>query len=208
MGAWLLRRVALIGPTLLLVSLLIFAMQQLLPGDPALALAGENQDPAVIAHIRQTYHLDRPLPVRYVLWLEGVLHGDLGQSIRIQRPVADLIAEKLPVTAELAALALLVALAIGIPAGIVAAVKHGTVIDHGATMAALCGLSMPNFWLGMLLILLFSVELGILPASGFVSPGESLDAEPDDLDYAGLRARQRPSRRASCDIPAARCCRC
>jgi len=174
MGAWLLRRVALIGPTLLLVSLLIFAMQQLLPGDPALALAGENQDPAVIAHIRQTYHLDRPILVRYVLWLEGVLHGDLGQSIRIQRPVADLIAEKLPVTAELAALALLVALAIGIPAGVVAAVKHGSVIDHGVTVAALCGLSVPNFWLGMLLILLFSVELGILPASGYVSPGESI----------------------------------
>ena len=174
MGAWLLRRVALIGPTLLLVSLLIFAMQQLLPGDPALALAGENQDPAVIAHIRQTYYLDRPIPVRYALWLEGVLRGDLGQSIRIQRPVADLIAEKLPVTAELAALALLVALAIGIPAGVVAAVKQGSAIDHGVTIAALCGLSVPNFWLGMLLILLFSVELGMLPASGYVSPGESI----------------------------------
>jgi len=174
MGAWLLRRVALIGPTLLLVSLLIFAMQQLLPGDPALALAGENQDPAVIAHIRQTYYLDRPIPVRYALWLEGVLRGDLGQSIRIQRPVADLIAEKLPVTAELAGLALLVALAIGVPAGVIAAVKQGSVIDHSVTLAALCGLSVPNFWLGMLLILLFSVELGILPASGYVSPGESI----------------------------------
>ena len=87
---------------------------------------------------------------------------------------ADLIAEKLPVTAELAGLALLVALAIGIPAGVVAAVKQGSVIDHGVTMAALCGLSVPNFWLGMLLILLFSVELGILPASGYVSPGESI----------------------------------
>src|SRR3954464_5014083 len=131
MGAWLLRRGGLIGATPLPGLLVIFAMQQLLPGDPALALAGENQDPAVIAHIRQTYHLDRPIPVRYVLWLEGVLHGDLGQSICIQPPAADLIAEKLPVTAELAALALLVALAIGIPAGVVGAVKHGSVIDHG-----------------------------------------------------------------------------
>lgn len=174
MGAWLLRRVALIVPTLLLVSLLIFAMQQLLPGDPALALAGENQDPAVIAHLRETYHLDQPLPVRYALWLGGVLRGDLGQSIRIQRPVLDLIAEKLPVTAELAALALLVALAIGIPAGVLAAVKQGSVIDHGMTMAGLCGLSLPNFWLGMLLILLFSVELRLLPASGYVSPSESV----------------------------------
>jgi peptide/nickel transport system permease protein len=174
MGAWLLRRVALIVPTLLLVSLLVFALQQLLPGDPALALAGENQDPAVIAHIRQQYHLDRPLPVRYALWLEGVVRGDLGQSIRIQRPVLELIAEKLPVTAELAALALLVALAIGVPAGVLAAVKQGSAIDHGMTMVALCGLSLPNFWLGMLLILLFSVELGILPASGYVSPRESI----------------------------------
>jgi peptide/nickel transport system permease protein len=174
MGAWLLRRVALIAPTLVLVSALVFAMQQLLPGDSALALAGEDQDPTVIAYIRTTYHLDRPLPVRYALWLGGVLRGDLGQSIRIQRPVLDLIAEKLPVTAELAGLALLIALAIGVPAGVLAAVRPGTAIDYGMTMTALCGLSLPNFWLGMLLILLFSVELGVLPASGYVGPGESL----------------------------------
>jgi peptide/nickel transport system permease protein len=174
MGAWLLRRVAPIGPTVLLVSVLIFALQQLLPGDPALILAGEDQDPAVIAYIRTTYNLDRPLPVRYALWLEGVLRGDLGLSIRIQRPVLDLIAEKLPVTAELAGLALLIALAIGIPAGVLAAARPGSAVDHGMTIAALCGLSVPNFWLGMLLILLFSVELGLLPASGYVSPAESL----------------------------------
>src|SRR4051794_3649289 len=174
MGAWLLRRVAPIGPTVLLVSVLIFAMQQLLPGDPALVLAGEDQDPAVIAYIRAAYNLDRPLPVRYALWLEGVVRGDLGQSIRIQRPVLDLIAEKLPVTAELAGLALLIALAIGIPAGVMAAVRPGSAVDHAMTIAALCGLSVPNFWLGMLLILLFSVELGMLPASGYVSPAESL----------------------------------
>src|SRR3954447_14929430 len=174
MGAWLLRRVALIGPTLLLVSVLVFTMQQLLPGDPALALAGEDQDPAVIAYIRAANNLDRPLPVRYALWLEGVLRGDLGQSIRIQRPVLDLIGEKLPVTAELAGLALLIALTIGIPAGVLAATRPGSAVDHSMTVAALCGLSVPNFWLGMLLILLFSVELGLLPASGYVSPAESL----------------------------------
>src|SRR3954466_2952257 len=174
MGAWLLRRVAPIGPTVLLVSVLVFAMQQLLPGDPALVLAGEDQDPAVIAYIRAAYNLDRPLPVRYALWLEGVVSGDFGQSIRIQRPVLGLIAEKLPVTAELAGLALVLALAIGIPAGVLAAVKPGTAVDHGMTIAALCGLSVPNFWLGMLLILLFSVELGMLPVSGYVSPAASL----------------------------------
>ena len=174
MTTFLLRRIALIVPTLFFVSLLIFGLQQLLPGDPATALAGEDRDPAVIAFIRQKYHLDEPLPVLYALWMKGVAQGDLGESIRIRRPVLDLIAEKLPVTGELALIAVLISLCIGIPAGIIAAVKNGTAIDYGTTMAALWGLSIPNFWLGILLILLFSVELELLPASGFVSPGESL----------------------------------
>ena len=174
MTTFLLRRIALIVPTLFFVSLLIFGLQQLLRGDPATALAGEDRDPAVIAFIREKYHLDEPLPVRYALWVKGVAQGDLGESNRIKRPVLDLIAEKLPVTAELALIAVLISLSIGIPAGIIAAAKNGTAIDYGTTMAALWGLSIPNFWLGILLILLFSVELGLLPASGFVSPGESL----------------------------------
>jgi peptide/nickel transport system permease protein len=174
MTTFLLRRIALIVPTLFFVSLLIFGLQQLLPGDPATALAGEDRDPAVIAFIRQKYHLDEPLTVRYALWVKGVAQGDLGESIRIKRPVLDLIAEKLPVTGELALIAVLISLSIGIPAGIIAAVKNGTATDYGTTMAALWGLSIPNFWLGILLILLFSVELELLPASGFVSPGESL----------------------------------
>jgi peptide/nickel transport system permease protein len=174
MTAFLLRRFALILPTLFFVSVLIFGLQQLLPGDPAQAMAGEDQDPAVIAFLRQKYHLDRPLPVRYWYWVEAIAHGDFGESIRIKRPVRNLILEKLPVTAELAGMAMLVALAIGIPAGIIAAVKQDTAIDYGATMAALWGLSIPNFWLGILMILLFSVTLGWLPASGFVTPAESL----------------------------------
>jgi len=174
MTAFLVRRIALIVPTLFFVSLLIFGLQRLLPGDPALAMAGEERDPAVIAFLRQKYHLDAPLPERYWLWVKGIAHGDLGESIRIKRPVKDLILEKLPVTGELAGLAMLVALAIGVPAGIIAAVKHDTAVDYGATMAALWGLSIPNFWLGILLILLFSVTLGWLPASGFVTPAESL----------------------------------
>jgi peptide/nickel transport system permease protein len=172
--AFLIRRIALIFPTLFFVSVLIFGLQQLLPGDPAMAMAGEDQDPAVISYLRQKYHLDEPLPVRYALWVEGVARGDLGESIRIKRPVKDLIFEKLPVTGELAGLAMLVAIAIGVPAGILAAVKHDTAIDYGATMVALWGISMPNFWLGIILILLFSVTLGWLPASGFVPPDESL----------------------------------
>jgi peptide/nickel transport system permease protein len=128
----------------------------------------------VIAYLRQKYHLDDPLPVRYALWIEGVVHGDLGESIWIKRPVRELVVEKLPVTGELAFLALVIALTIGVPAGIIAAVRNNTAVDYGATMAALWGLSIPNFWLGILLILLFSVELDWLPASGFVSPAESL----------------------------------
>jgi peptide/nickel transport system permease protein len=174
MTTFLLRRIALILPTLFFVSLLIFGMQQLLPGDPALALAGEEQDPSVITFLRQKYHLDESLSVRYWLWVNGIVHGDLGESIRIKRPVKELVLEKLPVTGELAGLAMLVALVIGVPAGILAAVKNNTAIDYGATMAALWGLSIPNFWLGILLILLFSVTLGWLPASGFVTPAESL----------------------------------
>jgi peptide/nickel transport system permease protein len=174
MTAFLVRRVALIVPTLFFVSLLIFGLQRLLPGDPALAMAGEERDPAVVAFLREKYHLDAPLPERYWLWVKGIAEGDFGESIRIKRPVRDLILEKLPVTGELAGLAMLVALVIGIPAGIIAAVKHDTAIDYGATMAALWGLSIPNFWLGILMILLFSVTLGWLPASGFVTPAESL----------------------------------
>ena len=174
MTAFLIRRVALIIPTLFFVSVLIFGLQQLLPGDPALVMAGENADPATIAFLKQKYHLDDPLPVRYALWIEGVAQGDLGESIRIKQPVKDLIFEKLPVTGELAGLAMLVALVIGVPAGILAAMKHDTAVDYGATMVALWGISTPNFWLGILLILLFSVTLGWLPASGFVPPTENL----------------------------------
>ena len=174
MATFLLRRLALIVPTLFFVSVIVFGLQQLLPGDAALAMAGEERDPAVIAFLRQKYHLEDPLPVRYGLWVMGVLSGDLGESIRIKRPERDLVLEKLPVTAELAAFALVIALSIGLPMGILAAVKNNSAVDYAAIMTALWGRSIPNFWLGILLILLFSVQLGLLPASSFVSPSESL----------------------------------
>jgi peptide/nickel transport system permease protein len=172
----LLKRLAAILPTIFFVTIIIFALQQLLPGDAAVILAGENQDPTVIAYLRQKMHLDEPLPVRYAYWIAGVAHGDLGESLRIQEPVLGLIQQKLPVTLELASLAMLIALLIGIPAGIVSAVGKDTAWDYAANVIALWGLSTPNFWLGILMILLFSVQLGWLPASGYVSPLEDLKA--------------------------------
>lgn len=174
MFAYFIRRLVTLVPTLVFVSILIFGLQQLLPGDPAQMLAGEDQSPEVIAHYREKLHLDEPFVVRYGYWLAGVLQGDLGESARTQLPVLDLILQKLPVTIELALLAMLIAVVISIPAGIVSAVRQGTAWDHGATFFALWGISMPNFWLGILMILLFSVELGWLPASGYVSLFEDL----------------------------------
>ena len=173
---YLLHRLATIVPTLFFVSVLIFGLQQLLPGDPAMILAGEDRDPTVIAHLHQKLHLDEPLPIRYLYWAGGVLKGDLGESVRIQKPVLDLIIEKLPVTLELALLAIVIALTIGITAGIVSAVAKDSAWDYAANVFALWGLSTPNFWLGIMLILLFSVTLGWLPASGYVSPFEDLKA--------------------------------
>ncbi|MFQ3453385.1 ABC transporter permease [Bradyrhizobium sp. UFLA01-814] len=167
------KRLVQLVPTLFFVSLLIFSLQHLLPGDPALVMAGEERDPAVIEQIRQQYHLDQPIPVQYAYWVKGVLMGDLGESLRNKMPVSSLIAQKLPVTMQIAGMAIVVAFLIGIPAGIISAVKIGTAWDYGANLFALWGISTPNFWLGIMLIFLFSVELGWLPASGYVPLGEN-----------------------------------
>lgn len=160
-------------PTILLVSILVFALQQLMPGDPAVVLAGEERgDPAVLAQIRNELWLDRSLPVQYVHWIGNVLRGDLGFSWRIRQPVASLVLTKLPVTLQLSAMAFLIALCIGVPAGILSAVKRNTGWDYVANLIGLAGLSTPNFWLGIMLILLVSVKLGWLPPSGYVPLAE------------------------------------
>jgi peptide/nickel transport system permease protein len=168
------QRVAVLLPTLFFVSILIFSLQQLLPGDAALALAGEEHDPAAVAALRAKYHLDQPVIVQYGLWIGRVVRGDLGVSVRSRIPVTELLASKLPVTLELAVCSMLIALLIGIPAGVVSAARQGRPLDVAANVVALSGLSVPHFWLGIMLILLFAVRLGWLPASGYVPPWEDL----------------------------------
>jgi len=156
-------------PTILLVSVLVFALQQLMPGDPAVVLAGEERgDPQVLAQIRSELWLDRPLPIQYLHWIGGVLHGDLGFSWRIRQPVAQLILTKLPVTLQLGCMAFIIALCIGVPAGVLSAVYRNSIWDYLVNLIGLAGLSTPNFWLGIMLILLISVQLGWLPPSGYV----------------------------------------
>ena len=168
MLTFLAKRLLQLIPTVFFVSVLIFSLQQLLPGDPALIMAGEDRDPEVIEQIRKQYRLDQPIPVQYLYWMKGVLTGDLGESMRFKQPVLDLVLQKFPVTMQLAVMAFIIAISIGITAGIVSAVLKDTVWDYAANVFALWGLSTPNFWLGIMLIFLFSVQLGWLPPSGYV----------------------------------------
>ncbi len=172
MFAFLARRLSSIVPTLFVVSMLVFGLQLLLPGDPASVMAGEERDEEVLAQIRARYGLDRPIPVQYANWLWNVLHGDLGESMRLSSPVSDLVLAKLPVTLQLGGMAFVIACLIGIPMGVLSAVKKDSAWDYAANAIALWGLSTPNFWLGILLILFVSVEMGWLPPSGYVSPFE------------------------------------
>jgi peptide/nickel transport system permease protein len=174
MTTLLLRRLGVALPTLLLVSMMVFGLQKLLPGDPALALAGEERNPEVVEYLRQKYRFNDPVPVQYAAWLNSLAHGDFGTSVRTRLPIGAMLAEKLPVTFELATLSMLVALLLGLPIGIFAALRRGSLIDYGASLFGLAGLSIPHFWLGIMLILLFSVRLGWLPAGGFVPPSQSV----------------------------------
>lgn len=163
-----LNRVLVAIPTLFIVSLFVFALQHALPGDPFLVIAGEERDPEIIARLREIYRMNDPIIVQYFAWLGQVLQGEFGRSLRTGEPVLRLILQKLPVTIQLATASMIVALAIGLPAGIIAAIRKGTMVDYTASAVALSGLSIPNFWLGIVMILVFAVELRWLPASGYV----------------------------------------
>jgi peptide/nickel transport system permease protein len=162
------RRIAISLVTLVLISLVVFIGVRMIPGDPARVMAGTDADAAGLEEIRQKYGLNDPLPVQYLRWIGLAVRGDLGESIRTRESVAWTVGQKLPITIELACLSILVAISIAIPAGVIAAVRRNTMWDVLASGMSLCGVSIPNFWLGIMLILLVSVRLGWLPASGFV----------------------------------------
>ena len=169
---FLVRRGFISAVTLVLISLIVFAGVRMIPGDPARVLAGTDADAAGLEEIREKYGLNAPLPVQYLRWIGLAVRGDLGESIRTRQSVAGTVAKKLPITLELACLSLLVAITIAIPTGVIAAVRRNTPWDVLASGVSLCGVSVPNFWLGIMLILLVSVRLGWLPASGFVPLAE------------------------------------
>ena len=163
---YLVRRILLTIPVLLGVATLVFSLIHLVPGDPAQAMLGDGASAQDIAELRKNLGLDRPLLEQYLTFLRHAVAGDLGQSFRTGQPVTTMIVERIPATAELAIAAMIVAILIAIPLGVVAAVWRGTAADYGAMTFALAGVSIPNFWLGPLLAIVFAVELGWLPVSG------------------------------------------
>ena len=166
MSRYLLRRLLLTIPVLIGVATLVFALIHFIPGDPAQAMLGEGATPEDVAQLRTRLGLDKPLLVQYGSFLNGVVHGDLGVSLRNDQPVMKQILERMPATAELAFAAMAVAVLFALPLGIVAAVWRGTWVDHAAMTLSLVGISVPNFWLGPLMAIVFAVELGWLPVGG------------------------------------------
>jgi peptide/nickel transport system permease protein len=162
------KRAAISIATLFVISLIVFTGVRLIPGDPARVMGGTDADPAGLEEIREKYGLKDPIVLQYLRWAGLALRGDLGESIRTREPVVKTVARKLPITIELAWLSVLIAVGIAIPAGVFSATRRNTIWDLLANGVSLCGLSIPSFWLGIMLILLLSVRLGWLPASGFV----------------------------------------
>ena len=166
MTRFLIRRLLLTIPVLIGVATLVFSLIHLVPGDPVQAMLGESAAPEDVARLRTQLGLDRPLYQQYFSFARGIVRGDLGTSLRTRQAVTTIILERMPATLELAAAAMLVAIVFAIPLGVIAAVRVGTLLDHVATTIALFGISMPTFWLGPLLAIVFSVWLGWLPVSG------------------------------------------
>jgi len=168
------HRLLIALPVLLVVSVLVFSLLHAVPGDPAAVMAGDSATPEQVEIVRKALHLDQPLYQQFISWYVNVFQGDLGNSISLQESVAAAIGERLPVTLSLAAYALLLSVPLGLLAGAVAAYRRGTWIDTLVMSSALLGVSIPNFWLGLLTIFLFAVHLGWLPAGQYVSPHTSV----------------------------------
>lgn len=172
MAAYALKRLLQLIPVLLIVSLIVFLIVHLIPGDPiAVMLGDEQRDPQLYEALRTELGLDRPIHVQYLRWLGRVIQGDLGHSLRTKRPVLDVVLERYPPTVYLALAALLLGICVAVPAGIVAAVKQNTPYDYSAMLFALFGISVPNFWFAILLILWFGIYLNWFPTIGYVAPG-------------------------------------
>ena len=169
MGGILVRRLAGALPILLLVSLITFAMIHLIPGDPATAIAGMSATPDQIASIRQNLGLDQPLLAQLWHWYLNLLHGDLGRSLLLGQPVIQATMQRLPVTVALSAYALVLTLLLGLTSGIIAALRQNTWIDQAAMVLAMLGISLPSFYLGLLMIILFAVDLRWLPTGGYIA---------------------------------------
>jgi peptide/nickel transport system permease protein len=165
---FLIRRVAISVVTLFLITLIVFTGVRMIPGDPARVMAGTDADETGLQEVREKYGLNDPIPMQYFRWIRLALRGDLGESIRTREPVVKTVATKLPITIQLACFSLIIAIGIAIPAGVFSALRRNTVWDLLANAVSLCGVSIPTFWLGIMLILFISVRLHLLPASGFV----------------------------------------
>ncbi len=176
MSRYILKRLLAMIPVLFLVSLIVFFLIRLIPGDPAVAMLGEEATPQMIASLRQEFGLDQPIPVQYAIWLSHVLRGDLGNSTRAHLPVLQAIVERLPATVELTILSLLISLSIAIPVGIISATRRGSRADLISTTLSLLGVSMPNFFLAILLIFIFSLNLRLLPPIGYTPITQDLTA--------------------------------
>jgi peptide/nickel transport system permease protein len=170
MSTYLLKRLAAAIPVLFLITLVVFIVVYFIPGDPAMVILGHDANAQALAAVRHSLGLDRPLHERYLIWLSHVLRGDLGLSILSRKPVLLMIAQALPVTLHLVLLSMLLAVLISVPCGTIAALKHNTWVDLLVSSWSLFGLSVPGFWLGMVLIYIFSAQLKWVPLQGYISP--------------------------------------